>query len=49
MTSDGIPIPVYALAALVQAAISEGVGDQVGAAIAHIDMLARQHGVDLRA
>ena len=46
--NDTVTIPTYALTTLVKAAVLEGVGDEVGAAIAHIGVLARQQGIDLK-
>lgn len=42
-----VPIPVSALAELVEAAVAEGAEDRVAAAIAHIALLARQQGFPL--
>ena len=41
-----IPVQVYAICALIDAAIAEGAGNDLGAAVAHIELIARQHGVE---
>jgi hypothetical protein len=42
-----LSIPVYVIDDLIHAAIREGVPDGVGAAIAHLRLLARRQGVEL--
>lgn len=43
-----VPVALYALRELVQAAVAEGVGDRVGAAIAHLALLCRNQGQELK-
>jgi hypothetical protein len=43
-----VVVPVYALTNLVAAAIKYGVGDEVAAAIAHLRVIARAQGVEIK-